>query len=92
MRETVCGQIKNRITVEAWSLRLYKHTVTMVAVQSSAVPITAGPMFISGTFDTRVSTLQSCPQYSHPFPTYYSVQAISHRIKAQCTLKLQNLT
>jgi len=62
-------KLKNRTTLAAWSMRLDMHTVTTVAVQSSAVSITVGPKFISGTFDKRVSTLQSGPQYSYPFPT-----------------------
>jgi len=73
-------------------LLLYRHAITTVAVQSSAVPTVAGPRFISGTFDTRVSTLQSCPQYSYPFASYYSVLAISRLIEAQHMPKLQNLT
>jgi hypothetical protein len=72
-------------------MRLDMHTIAMAAVQSSSVTITAGQRFISGTFDTRVSPLQSCSQYSFPFPTYYSVR-LFHLTEAQHMLKLQNLT
>jgi len=47
-------KLKSRITVAASSMRLYMHAIATVELQSSNVPITTGPRFISGKLDARI--------------------------------------